>query len=184
MITIKDIIIEGIYNEILKEEMKSLTVDLSVFIYKDSIAILDFNKTDFIIGGVNLKQDRLNPECHYPTIIYSERGYGHLLYKLAMQKYKWICPTQGMDVSKLAKLSWKRLYNDNTIIKEPLDMPFYIQYGRKYEHKEKYLKCKYTTTNKIDISKNIDKCNEYVSEHKINENDLYNEINNYISSRI
>ena len=75
----------------------------------------------------------------------AEKGFGPLLYEIAMTKFGFIVPDR-FSVSQRAKNLWLKFYNRNDIAKEPL--PETIR-----KHSEDFLNYRYTVKTPINLSK-------------------------------
>ena len=110
-------------------------------------------------------------------MIYSERGYGHLLYKLAMQEYDGLIPTQDKKtISKDAIKAWNRLYNDKkveTTLLKRSKQTFPLNY-------------EYRLKNKLNINKYTQNTDNFIDNNKVisSKNHLANEISRFVQRNI
>tara|TARA_Y100001937_G_C7131160_1_gene337452 strand:+ start:619 stop:1209 length:591 start_codon:yes stop_codon:yes gene_type:complete len=100
-----------------------------------------------VIGAVELRYNE-SLQTYEINSIYADKGYGPLLYLIAMTKSpEGLIPSRTSQVSKSAKSVWEQFYSgkgQGSVTFEP------IKAGR---HQEDYMNQKYFIKNPIDLNK-------------------------------
>jgi hypothetical protein len=98
-----------------------------------------------IFGYMSISKLENTNDSYVVDLSAAEKGFGPLLYEIAMSKFGLIVPDR-FSVSQKAKNLWFKFYNRNDIIKEHLPKTVRM-------HNEDFLNYGYTTKNPVNSSR-------------------------------
>jgi hypothetical protein len=146
-------IIENILDKELKEiaitSNEAIKKNLALLLYNtrinQEIILYTLEGNIEIFGYMSISRMENLKNSYVVNLSAAEKGFGPLLYEIAMTKFGYIAPDR-FSVSNKAKNLWLKFYNRYDILKKPL--PDNIE-----KHEEEFLNYSYTVKNPIDLSK-------------------------------